>query len=92
MKSIIQSNKECFVCKTTAGLHEHHVFGGTANRKKSEEYGMKVWLCGYHHNLSNNGVHFDKKLDLEVKRIAQNIFEKEYGSEMFMRVFGKNYL
>lgn len=71
MKSVIQKNKECYVCKTTCGLHEHHIIYGTANRKKSEKHGFKVWLCGRHHNLSNEGVHFNKKFDLHLKCICQ---------------------
>ena len=92
-KSIIQSNKECLVCGTTYGLHEHHVFGGSANRKLSEKYGLKVWLCGRHHNLSDEGIHFNKALDATLKKIAQERFEAVYGANTsFRAVFGKNYL
>lgn len=92
MKSILQKDKKCFVCGTTQGLHDHHVFYGTANRKKSEKYGMKVWLCGMHHNLSNKGVHFDKKLDLLIKTKAQAVFEAKHTREEFIKIFGRNYL
>ena len=27
-------------------MEEHHIFGGTANRRKSERYGLTVLLCG----------------------------------------------
>lgn len=91
MKSIIQENKECFVCKTTYNLHEHHIFYGTANRKQSEKYGMKVWLCGRHHNLSNEGVHFNRELDLQIKRMAQKKFEETYKDLDFIRIFGRSY-
>lgn len=91
-RSIIQSEKECFVCKTTLNLHEHHVFFGTGNRKISERYGMKVWLCQEHHT-GRNGVHFDRQLDLLIKTVAQGTFEKEIGSrEEFRRLFGRSYL
>ena len=92
MKSILQEEKKCYRCGTTLGLHKHHVFEGTANRKKSEQYGLTIWLCGYHHNLSNDGIHFDKKFDLEVKQKAQKEFEKRYGHFEFMDVFHRNYL
>ena len=92
MKSILQHERECFVCKTTLDLHEHHVFDGTANRRLSEMYGLKVYLCARHHNMSNEGVHFNKKLELALKRFAQKRFEKLYSHEKFMSVFGKNYL
>ena len=71
---------------------EHHIFYGSANRKKSEEYGLKVYLCGPHHNLSNDGVHFNPTLDLLLKKFAQKKFEEKYSHEKFMEVFHKNYL
>lgn len=92
MKSILQKNKECFVCRTTYGLHDHHIFYGTSNRKQSEKYGLKVWLCGADHNLSNMGVHFNKELDLELKQLAQRKFEETHTREEFRAVFGKNWL
>ena len=54
MKSIKQDEKECFICRvnydvaTLYGLHEHHIFEGTARRKLSEKYDLKVYLC---HNI-----------------------------------------
>ena len=91
MKSIIQNNKECYVCKTIYNLHSHHIFFGTSNRKQSEKYGMKVWLCQEHHT-GNTGVHFNKDLDLHLKKLAQIQFEAVYGdSEVFRGVFGKSY-
>ena len=92
MKSILQSKKECLVCKRTTGLHEHHVFEGTANRKKSEKDGLKVYLCPWHHNASNYGVHFNKTLDLAIKQLAQREYEKSHTREEFIERYGKNYL
>ena len=91
MKSILQTEKECFVCKTTYGLEEHHCIGGTANRKQSEKYGLKVWLCHEHHR-GNTGVHFNKELDLKIKKIAQSTFECEHTREEFRAIFGKSWL
>ena len=99
MESIIQKEKECFVCRmllnlrTTRNLHSHHVFGGTANRKLSEKYGLKVWICAPHHNMSDAGIHFDKELDLKVKQHAQGVFEANLGTrDDFRRIFGKSYI
>ena len=93
MDSIIQKEKECFVCKSTIGLHSHHILFGSANRKHSERLGLKVFLCYLHHNGSNEAVHFNKALDMYLKRIAQRHFEERYGDrEEFIRVFGKSYL
>lgn len=92
MKSIIQDEKECFICHTTIGLHDHHIFYGNANRKLSEKYGLKCWLCGYHHNLSKWSVHYNSDLDLTLKRKAQKIFEETHSRNEFLKIFGKNYL
>lgn len=91
MKSIIQNNKKCYVCGSELDLHCHHVFGGR-NRKKSEKHGMKVWLCGRHHNMSDHGVHFNRGLDLALKQDAQRLFERKYSHSFFMREFGRNYI
>ena len=40
-------SKRCFLCGATGGadpLDRHHIFPGTANRKKSEKYGLVVYL------------------------------------------------
>lgn len=93
MNTVLQSEKACYVCGTTYNLHSHHVLFGTSNRKKSEKYGLKVWLCAYHHNMSNDGVHFNKALDLRLKKTAQEYFEEHYGSrESFRNEFGRSYL
>ena len=51
-KSIIQSEKKCFICGSPY-VEEHHIFFGTANRRLSESRGLKCWLCNYHHTGSN---------------------------------------
>lgn len=91
-RSIIQTEKECYVCGTTYNLHEHHCIYGTANRKQSEKYGLKVWLCLEHHT-GQRGVHHNKDLDTQLKKLAQARFEAEYGQNIrFRDVFGKNYI
>lgn len=93
MKSVLQNEKKCYVCRTTQNLHDHHIFFGTANRKLSEKRGLKVWLCAAHHNMSNEGVHFNKKLDTLLKMEAQEYYEEHIGSrEDFRSEFGKSYL
>lgn len=84
--------KECYICKTTQNLHKHHVFGGTANRKLSEKYKMFVYLCGPDHNMSNKGIHFNKKMDFRLKQIYQQKFMSMYPDLNFVKIFGKNYL
>ena len=92
--SIIQDDKRCLVCGTTIGIHTHEAFFGTANRKISIEWGLCVYLCGRHHNLSDAGVHFNKTLDTKIKQLAQRRAMEYYDWDIddFRRVFGKNYL
>jgi len=92
MRSLICSDKEkCYICGTY-GTEEHHVFFGRKNRTNSHRYGMKVYLCVEHHR-GETGVHGgNKALDLRLKREGQKAFEKEYGHDMFIKTFGRNYL
>lgn len=91
-QSIISNERECFVCHTTQNLHKHHIFRGYAFRKVSEHYGLWVYLCGYHHNLSNEGVHFNKELDTKLKQLAQKKFMEKYPDKDFIKELGRNYL
>lgn len=44
--------------------------------------------------MSNNGVHYNKKLDNYIKKWAQKKAMSHYGWNIdeFIRIFGKNYL
>ena len=94
MKSIIQTEKKCFICGKNGGywgLDRHHCFGGS-NRKKSEALGLVVWLC--HDECHLNGVHKDAKLNRMVQAKAQKIAMEYYhwDLEEWRSHFGKNYL
>lgn len=91
-KSIMQNEKVCYVTGRTDNLHKHHVFYGTANRKKSEHWGCWIWLIGELHNMSDKGIHFDKDFDLKVKQETQRKFEELHGHELFMKEFGRSWL
>lgn len=92
-KSILSNDNICYVCGYTKDIHKHHIFYGTANRKLSEKYGCWCYLCAVHHNLSNVGVHFNKALDIKLKKFCQEKWEAKYGDrEQFIQTFGKSYL
>lgn len=92
-QTILQSKKECYMTQSTSGLHKHHIFGG-ANRSKSEQYGLWVWLRADWHNMADYGVHFNRVLALRLKQEAQAAAMQRYGwdTEQFIRIFGRNYL
>lgn len=93
-KSILQDKKECYITGSTKNLHKHHIFEGTANRKLSERDGLWIWLRADWHNLSDYGVHFNKELDLKLKKIAQRKWQEYYHKtkEDFIKEYGKSYL
>lgn len=99
-KSIMQrKDGTCYLCKRLhddwtrkTPLHEHHVFGGTANREISERYGLKVYLCVEHHLTGSEAVHKNKKTMDLIRREGQKAFERNYPERDFVEVFGKNYL
>lgn len=90
-KSILQSEKECWFCGAQSGLEEHHIFAGVANRKISEKYGLKVWLCHRHHT-GDGGAQYNRELGDQLKRVAQEKFEELHGHAMWMQLIRKNYL
>lgn len=92
MKSILQDERECYICKTPFNLHVHHIISGNANRRMSEEHGFTIYLCGRHHNLSNQGIHFNKELDLKVRRECQAKYEETHTRDDWMSIIGRNYL
>lgn len=71
---------------------EHHVMFGMADRKLSEKYGLKVYLCPEHHRTGKESAHKDKDVNDALRRMAQRVFERKHGHEAWMRVFRKNYL
>lgn len=98
-RSIMQEkNGECYLCKKLLGgvyrpaTEEHHVMYGNADRKLSERYGLKVYLC-YEHHRGNKGVHHDgTDLNILLRQEAQKAFMKKYPDKDWMEIFGKNYL
>lgn len=91
MKSIVQEEKECFICGCKNWLELHHIFGAS-NRKNSTKYGLTVYLCHKHHNEPPNSVHFNRQLNDWLKAVGQNKFNEKYPNLDFIKIFGKNYL
>lgn len=93
MKSLLSKNKECYKCGSTLNLHKHHIFYGR-NRQNSEHDGCWVWLCARHHNMSNEGVHFDKVFDDKLKKECEEQWLKYYNKTIddFINKYKKNYI
>ena len=95
--SLLSEDRVCWVCGSP-NVELHHVYSGWANRCQSDKYGCTVYLCRRHHTNQLHGVHFDRDLDLRLRRECQKAWEARYaknpygGHEEFRRIFGKNYL
>ena len=92
-RSLLQKEKACYICGTTLGIHLHHIYYGTANRKLSDADGCVIWLCQRHHTGAQ-GVHFNKKIDLTIKARCQIAWQEHYNktTEEFIDRYGRNYI
>lgn len=99
-KSIMHEKKDgtCYLCmllnqdydrRTT---QEHHVIFGTANRRLSEKYGLKVYLCMEHHETGKMSVHRNHEVARILQKRAQETFEKTHSHAEWMSIFQRNYI
>ncbi len=101
IKSIMQDKEagQCYLCRL---LHrdysikpvrqEHHVMGGTANRKLSDKYGLTVYLDPDHHLYGPEAVHKNAEVAKILHREGQKAFERNYPDLDFYTIFRRNYL
>lgn len=90
----------CWICKNPTVVR-HHIYGGIGRRQVSDAEGCYIYLCPAHHNMSDFGVHFDKKLDTALKKQCQVKWEQrevdkgktaEDAHKRFIGRFGQSYL
>lgn len=97
-QKIMDDEKKCFLCGQNGGyigLERHHIFFNTANRPKSEKYGLVVYLCAIEcHRLGKKAVHQCEETMDYLHQYGQRKFMEEQNAtiEEFKAVFGKNYL
>lgn len=93
MDSILQTKRECYLCRrfynlhTVRGLEEHHIMYGRGRRELSELYGLKVYLCHRHHNAPPLGVHFNPITRRGLENDARIALDARYGAGAFDRIF-----
>ena len=92
-KSILQSEKKCFITGSTTGLQRHHIYGAS-NRNISEENGFWVWLRHDYHiaDSPNKTPHNCRMTDLRLKEMCQREYEKTHSREEFIKLIGRSYL
>jgi len=99
MKSIMQKKDgSCYLCMklnndfgTKKDLEEHHAIFNARNRRLSEKFGLKVYLCKYHHRESAEAVHNNRANRTLIEDAAQRAFEDKFPEFDFVAIFGKNY-
>ena len=90
-------NRRCFLCGRNGAsdpLDLHHIFPGPY-RKKSEKYGLVVYLCGNRcHRNGKTAVHRSGEQMRRLRRYGQLKAMQEQGwtEDDFRREFGKSYL
>lgn len=86
----IMPHSTLYFNKKTRGCEKHHIFGGVANRPKSEEYGLFVWLTPDQHKY----LHDHPLVMVKLKKIAQATFMNKYNksTDKFKEIFGKNWI
>ena len=90
-KSILTDNWDvCYFCHGPK-QHVHHIMN-SANKKKSEKYGLLIPVCfKCHAQIHDNSTQKELNM-LAVRRIGQKKFEELYSRELWMKEFSKNYL
>ncbi|MBR2680840.1 MAG: hypothetical protein IKE23_08845 [Exiguobacterium sp.] len=79
----------CFLCGSPEHIEWHHIYP-SGLRKKSTEYGMVVPLCRSCHQ-GPHGVHSNVEKLNKLKALGQEMFERKYPTESFLRVFHRNW-
>lgn len=94
-----QKDGTCYLCICLHGdyhihpiVHEHHIYGGAANRRISEAAGLKVYLCPDHHELGPEAVHRNNEYMRLIQRDGQKAYEQTHTREEFMTLIGRSYL
>lgn len=101
-ESIMQKKDgRCWLCmwlhgdhSVRTGLHKHHVYFGTGQRKISEENGFAVYLCWEHHLAAGGqeAVHRNHEICRRLQEETQRKFEQTHTREEFINLIGRSYL
>lgn len=88
-KSIVQTERECFICGNTDPLERHHCFEG-AYHDQAERYGVTVFLCPLHHHMA----HENESLLSYIRKKGQIALMRAQGwtEEQFIEHIGRSFL
>lgn len=88
----------CYLCAREEGNYKeqytelHHVVFGGGGRARSEENGLKVYLCLRHHRTGKDAVHNCRETRERLCAYMQEAYEQDHTREEWMRIAYKNYL
>lgn len=88
----------CYLCAREEGNYKeqytelHHVVFGGGGRVRSEENGLKVYLCLRHHRTGKDAVHNCRKTRERLCAYMQEAYEQNHTREEWMRIAYKNYI
>ena len=97
--TILKSRKGvCYLCARLNGdyrtkvTEEHHILYGSGRRTRSEETGLKVYLCIDHHREGQQAVHNCRETRELLCRLAQEEYEQTHSHAEWMELAGKHSL
>ena len=81
------SHGMCQICGDYGHLDNHEPLHGSKYRQLSIKYGLQLKVC----RMCHMGLHAKPELNDKYKVVMQARFEREYGHDEWMKVFGRNY-
>ena len=68
----------CRICGTSYGIEDHHIIYRSPVKPLDKCPRNHAYLCHKHHRDHRQGVHFNKKLDKQLKLEFQNWLEESF--------------
>lgn len=82
-------DKYCDICGKKYALEEHHLIGGTSERRIADKYSFeKLHICRDCHN----DIHNNNTANKLSKMLGQAMFEINYSKQEYLKLFKMNYL
>lgn len=88
-----RSGGVCEICGSGRMVELHHIIFGQGKRKQCERAETVIMLCYEHHRHPKAGVHFNRKLNMDLKRLASERLQESglEGDELKQALGGRFY-
>lgn len=87
-------DRSCFICGSRERVELHHIFGA-ANRGRSDDDGLTVFLCARCHREGKHSAHQSAEVAQLLHAVGELMWLREHtdkGVWDFARRYGRNYL